>query len=172
MGESFEIRKAELGDLQEIIRIWANGSQDALGKPIGDGNINYEDFFRQKVQSQDGIFQIWVAVDSDKSILGWQSLSPMTNNPAVRNYIAESSTYVCPKRRKEGVGKALVEYGLKHSKNTDLRYVMAFVRKGNEGVLKIADETGCQPIGTIPASPKSEVNDELIFITHVVPAIE
>ena len=169
MYEDFAIVQAELTHVPEIIRIWSDGAQDALGKFVEDGERNYEDFFHQKVQNQDIIFQIWVAVSSDKSVLGWQSLSPITNNPVVRNLMAESSTYICLNRRKKGIGKALVEHAMKHAKNTSLQYVVAFVNQNNKIVLDTAIQIGWQCIGTFPASPKAELPIGINFIVYVVP---
>ena len=169
MSESFSIRKATSDDVVEITRIWKDGATLSLGTSIKEQD--YEKFFESKVNAQNNTFQVWVAVNVEGEILGWQGLLPIRNNPAILFLFAESSTYISPQNKAKGLGKALVEYALDHAKKTDLQYISAFVAESNTYSLRIADALGWHRIGLVPASPKSDSSVNLIFIVYCVPAL-
>ena len=163
--ETYYIRQATLEDCAEVTRIWLAGqqSQGITGK--GDCS----EMFRHKIEKQDDVFQVWVAEDEHECILGWQSLSPIINNPFLKHLMAESSTYICPNHRVKGVGRQLLVNALRHAEETPLKYVVAFVVAHNVGILRIIDGVGFKRIGLLPTDYKSPDSPEWMFIAYEVP---
>lgn len=168
MRDFFCIRQANLKDVPAITRIWLEGAKEAFGLHRDDQN--YEDFFYEKVKHQNDVFQIWVAVDAG-DIIGWQSLSPLTNNPIAHRLFAESSTYVSLNNRHRGVGRKLVEHALKFAQETCLLYVTAFVSNDNEKILEIVKQTGWTTVGGLPPSQKASPPLQISFIAYSVPPL-
>jgi L-amino acid N-acyltransferase YncA len=162
----YHIRQANLNDCAEIERIWRAG-QNCLRIPLSD--TYWADIFRRRVETQDDVFQVWVAEDDAGDLLGWQSLSPTMNHPVLRNLIAESSTYICPNQQAKGVGRGLLSYALRHAQNTPLKYVVAFIFTDNVGALRIIDSLGFKRVGDLPNTYNIKDNHEWMFIAYEVP---
>jgi L-amino acid N-acyltransferase YncA len=77
-------------------------------------------FFAERVDRQNEIFGIWVALFED-TIVGWQGLQPCRNNPMEALKVAESSTYVSPTSRARGVGRALLVFAQEHAARVQLK---------------------------------------------------
>lgn len=164
-GFSYNIRQATRDDCAEIDRIWRVG-QETLGVPLDTYSSSV---FDNRVEKQDRVFQVWVAEDDAGTILGWQSLSPIMSHPVLRHVMAESSTYICPDRRASGVGRALLSHALRHSQDTPLKYVVAFLFADNIGALRITDSLGFKRVGDFPNAYKIKDNHKWMFIAYEVP---
>jgi L-amino acid N-acyltransferase YncA len=104
---------------------------------IPDDARDYRESFAEKIASQTTEFKIWVAESVQSSILGWQSLLPTQNNPAIRPFVAESSTYVAVDNEYKGVGTAIMRHALKQAERSRLQRVVGFVLASNLPMLRL-----------------------------------
>ena len=162
----YRIRQARADDAEDMARIWVSG-QELMGIPVKQAD--YAAVFRDKVDHQDDIFQVWCAEFPDGRVIGWQSISPYINHPYLKPYFGESSTYVCASTRARGLGRALLVYALEHAAQTPIRYVTANVLANNDRIMKICDELGFVRVGFFPPPIKEAVIPELLFIVYPVP---
>lgn len=164
-----KVRTANQADVDAIVNIWKTGIKEAIGIPSDIDDEKVYEYFYKKIQEQSVPFNVWVAVhDTDDSILGWQSLSPIINSPAVHDLWAESSTYVREDTQKHGVAEALVRYAIEEARNSLLEYVVALVPIPNYHVIKLAERIGFLDLGTIQKSRKSESSQGYHFLYCVV----
>lgn len=150
-----QIRLAADNDLESIYSIWLDGISNSFEYNEFD-NDNPKEKFTSNFNERQGIFNFWIAVDTENNILGWQSLIKMSNNPFRQNAHAESSTYISKSNRFKGVGKALLEFVMIEAEKSELEYVFGFVAVENEAANKITHETGWLHIGRIPPSKKGK----------------
>ena len=170
--QKFTIREASVDDLKDIYFYWKEGVEQALAmeldpvqKAIED---HYKEEFRQKFDEVDGVFRIWVA-EQDEKVIGWQYLMPYDNNPALRNYTAEISTYVAPDYRECGVGTALLQHGADHAKQTPLQYIVGHISEENEAIPGIAERVGFKKCGEFPPPLKDPKHSASHIYIYVVP---
>jgi len=164
---NFTIRIAVDNDIESIYQIWLEG----VGNSFDTNSFNEIEVsqkFKDNFQKRKGIFNFWVAVDTNDKILGWQSLIKTSNNPFRENIYAESSTYIAKDNRYKGVGKALLEFVMKEAEKSDLEYVIGFVSVENEAAKKITEETGWLIVGKIPPSKKGENKKIKSFLVRPV----
>lgn len=152
-GSNISIRLAIDKDFERIYQIWLEGVDNSFDtKQFSEKELK-EKFF-DNFQSRKGIFNFWVAIDSQNNILGWQSLIKVSNNPFRQNSFAESSTYISKNTRFKGIGKQLLDYVMKAAENSSLEYVIGFIALQNEAAKKITQETGWIEVGLMPSSKK------------------
>ena len=163
-NHQIQIRLATNNDFETIYSIWIEGIQHSFKSSDAKLPVLKEKF-ADNFQQRHGIFNFWVAVDTEKNICGWQSLIKASNNPFRHNTHAESSTYVSRKHRDKGVGKSLLDYVMMEAEKSHLEYVIAFIANTNEAIKRVVKETGWIEVGSVPASKK---NKEAILKTFIV----
>ena len=147
------IRLANDNDFEQIFEIWLSGIQNSFDTTDIEHNLLKEKFKRNFSQRQ-GIFNYWVAIIDDK-IIGWQSLSKMTNNPLKDNIYAEYRLYVHKSNRKSSLGRFLVNHIFLEAKKSKLEFLVAYISYSNEAIRQLSLKTGWHEIGIIPQSLKS-----------------
>lgn len=167
MVKDYVIRQATNTDAPEVARIWAEGSAASLGFQVA--SEHYERYFAEKIASQTDEFKLWLAESPNGSVLGWQSLFPTRNNPAISDFTAESSTYVSVHNTAKGVGRSVMLHALKYAEQTRLQWVIGWVLKSNIPMLKVCDSLGWQRIGAVSKAHKPPVGDDLIFLVYTIP---
>ena len=167
--DDITIRQAETCDVDQVTKIWADNSALALGFAPNDG-CDYQEYFAQKIANQTAAFKIWVAESTEGSILGWQSLLPTRNNPAILNLTAESSTYVALDHRYKGVGTAVMRHALRQAERSRLQWVIGFTLASNLPMLKVAHSLGWKEVGRVPTALKPPISDDLLVLMYQVPA--
>lgn len=158
------IRLANENDLEPIFSIWIEGINNSFDK----NNFNIttlKEKFRSNFYQRNGIFNFWVAIDSENKIWGWQSLIKASNNPFRENTFAESSTYISKQNRFKGIGKLLLEFVINEAEKSQLEYIIGFVAIENEAAKKITQETGWIEVGKIPNSKRnnSEIKKSILI---------
>ena len=166
-NETIQIRLATENDFETIFSIWLDGINNSFEYNEVDED-NLKEKFTSNFNQRQGIFNFWVAMDTENNILGWQSLIKTSNNPFRQNTYAESSTYISKSNRFKGVGKMLLDYVMKEAEMSSLEYVIGFVSITNEAARKITKETGWIEVGQIPASKKRNNTFEKTFLVRPV----
>ncbi len=151
---STKIRQACLSDLDAMVNVWKAGSHQALGTELPK-NIDYRLFFRQKIESQNECFKIWIEETPEGELMGWQSILPFRNNPAVLHLMAESSTYISPVYHGKGVARRLLSHAVSEARKTSLRWVIGFCSADNTAVLSLATSLGFEVGLSLAADPHS-----------------
>jgi len=160
------IRIAEDSDFEDIYAIWRQGLESSFDITLLDDTVIEK--FHSNFLQREGIFNFWVAQDSSKDILGWQSLIRASNNPFRKNIWAESSTYLNKKFRNNGLGEQLLSHVIKEAESSSLQYIIGFVTKSNEAAIQLVNRTGWTEIGEIPQRKNSKNQyPKLIFIRPV-----
>lgn len=163
------IRQADLTDLSEIARIWRTGQPISTGIKV-PSQKQAELWLKDRLEKQDDNFQVWVAVsDSEQKIIGWQSLCPFTQQPLINQFWAESSTYIDVNNRYRGIGHALLQHALNHSKSTSLEYVFGFISPNETVTVKLIESVGFQRLSLLPKSTKHISDHHFELICYVVP---
>ncbi len=152
---SWSIRRANEADADMLAEIWLAGTPHAGGNDQEDPGISMAEakaFMLGRIRLPGPEFGVWVGVaDDDETILGWQSLRPLSDHPLVRYCSAESSTYVNEGVAPRGVGPRLVEHVVLGATRTRLEHIVAFIHPDNAGVLKVAAKVGFVRVGPLPA---------------------
>lgn len=152
---NFTIRLAEDADFDRIYEIWTEGVENSFDVRQFD-EVDLKEKFRQNFNDRQGIFNFWIAVGPEDTILGWQSLIRVSNNPFRQHTMAESSTYVSKNNRFKNLGKILLDHVLQEAENSSLEYVIGFVALNNEAAKKITRETGWIELGAMPLSKSNK----------------
>jgi L-amino acid N-acyltransferase YncA len=166
LNENISIRIATDDDFEAILLIWLEGINNSFDISKSDKEKILEKF-RYNFNQRHGIFNFWVAVDSENKIWGWQSLIKTSNNPFRENTFAESSTYISRGNRFKGIGKLLLEFVINEAEKSKLEYIVGFVSLENNAAKKITQETGWIEVGKIPDSKKGN-NIQKSFIIRPV----
>ena len=161
------IRLATDDDFETIYLIWLDGIKNSFDDNLIDQHTLREKFSSNFNQRQ-GVFNFWVAVDTENKIWGWQSLVRCLNHPFKDNTYAESSTYLSIENRFKGLGKLLLEYVLKEAEKSSLEYVIGFVATNNVAAKKITKATGWIEVGIMPPSKSSKSNLTKAFLVRPV----
>ena len=143
-----EIRKAEQGDLQELLDIYnyevRNGvaTLDLAPKTLADWQRWFD---AHKTDSH----PLYVA-EEDHRIAGYVSLSSYREKEAYRS-TAELSVYIAPDCRGRGVATALMDFILQKARADDtLHNVVSVITSGNEASCRLHDKFGFRFCGSIP----------------------
>jgi len=140
------IRRAVLGDLDSIVQIWLQSSPSALS-PNADKNC--ADVYQQRIARHTGHnMGIWVAEHpASGRLLGFQSLLPFGQHPGIRDFHAESSTYVDAEYQRSGVGRALLTHTL--SLPTELHTIFGIIPNGQTHSHRLVSSLGFEKVSNI-----------------------
>jgi L-amino acid N-acyltransferase YncA len=150
----YQLRRAVRADIPEIIRIWKEGQGTALGVIPGDTDTGLQAFFEARIDNQTAVFQIWVADEGGRSLLGWQALSRTRNHPLLHDRVAESSTYVGSSSRGRRVGSALIAKACEHAQATGRCQIFGLVSVANESMCRILERAGWERVGDVRPPPR------------------
>ncbi len=136
-------RTADPGDAQYIANIWNQG--------IEDGNTTFEIKKRDAVWTtnwlvnRDRRYTVMVA-DNGKELLGWLSLNPFSQREAYR-LVADISIYIERKHRGNGIGSAILDYGIIEAKKNNFHKLVLTMIYGNEPARKLYTSRGFATAG-------------------------
>lgn len=167
MDEDILIRKAIPSDSNAMHQIWQAEMENAL--PGFDTERNFEQYFLNKIESQSDTFMVWIAEHMKrKEIMGWMALSPFINNPAIRNYFAEASSYVKKEWQGTRVGSALAAHAFSYAEeHSSLIAFFGIIHSGNAKAIALA-KARCMEIGTVPAfDTQPQIPELKIFACRV-----
>jgi L-amino acid N-acyltransferase YncA len=162
---AYTVRQARGGDASTIYQIWIEGIEASLGaRPKGD--LDYEAYFRSRLETQDEVFQFFVVENDGGEIVCWQSLSPFRSNPAVAGVMAELSAYASPRHMPGRPTMLGLEEVLRFADRSPLHYVVAFIQEQNSKALRLAEHVGLKQIGVFPRSPQAPHLPELAYLVY------
>lgn len=148
--QDITIRLSDDSDFDSIFNIWLEGIENSFDMgEFGEAEVRQK--FHANFRERQGIFNFWVAVDTENKVVGWQSLVKFSNNPFRQDTYAESSTYIARATRLKGLGRTLLSHALQEAEASTLEYIIAFIAQKNEAARKMARETGWLEVGEIPA---------------------
>jgi L-amino acid N-acyltransferase YncA len=158
------IRQAGSSDLAGVLRICEIHAEYWDGRlPSG---IQLNRFFERALQSQDDVFQFWVAENGHGSMVGWERLSAASADPANRRLTAEATT--CLGQQSSGLGRMLATHAIRHAARTPLQHVYARVPTRDTLMVRVLEAVGYQEVGLIPAAMKPPARPEQFEFVYVV----
>jgi len=104
------------------------------------------DWFNQHDGNQDPIY---VCEDESKQILGYLSLSPYRDRPALAR-TAEVSYYVDYGQHGMGIGSTLMQHALEDCARIGKKVLLAIVLEWNAPSIKLLEKFGFEKWGTLP----------------------
>lgn len=143
-----KIRKAEMGDLQELLDIY---NYEVLN---GVATLDLEP---KSLEEWRGWFDahnvdnhpLYVA-ESEGRVAGYVSLSSYREKEAYRSTV-ELSVYIGPDFRRQGIASALMEFILQEARADERTHnVVSVITSGNEASRRLHDKFGFTYCGTIP----------------------
>lgn len=172
-NQVFTIREAHIEDLDRIYFHWLGGVGHALAMeldPLLDAREErYKESFRNKFREVGCIFKIWVAVDEQGEVIGWEYLMPFENNPAVRHLTAEFSIYLSPAHRGQGIGTALLRMAIGHARHTPLQFIVGYVSAENSAMQAVCEKLGFVKAGEYPPPLKEPYYGRSYMYLYAVP---
>lgn len=143
------IRKAEVKDLEEIVRIYnttiASRMVTADLEPLGvDEKMAWWAVHQGQVNRP-----VWVLPDADGTLMAWMSVSDFYGRPAYSGS-AELSIYIDPDQRGKGLGKMLLQFLLDQAPSLELHSVMGFIFEHNVPSVRLFESCGFSVWGRLP----------------------
>ncbi len=89
-----------------------------------------------------------IVAETGGQVVGWASVSRWSDRSAY-NSTAETSLYVHPAFRKQGIGKQLMEVLVLEAKKAGLHSLIARITHGNEQSIYLHERMGFVPAGTL-----------------------
>jgi hypothetical protein len=123
-------------------------------------------FFERTLQSQDDIFQFWIAENGHGAMVGWEMLSAETADPANRRLSAHATT--CLGRQSSALGRMLATHAIRHAVRTPLQYVLARVPTRDTLMVGVLEAVGYHEVGLIPEAVKPPARPERLEFVYVV----
>jgi L-amino acid N-acyltransferase YncA len=162
---AYTVRQGRPEDSEAIYRIWSEGIETSLGRRPR-GGLDFEAYFRGRLEAQDEVFQYLVVENDDGEIVSWQSLSPFRSNPAVAGVMAELSAYASPKHMPGRPTLLGLTELMRLADGSPLHFVVAFIAESNSKALRMAEHVGLRRIGTFPRSPEAPELPELAYLVY------
>jgi phosphinothricin acetyltransferase len=94
----------------------------------------------------DAAHTLRVVADVDDRVIGWAALSPVSSRWAYRG-VAESSVYVHPEARGQGVGRTLMEELIARSERAGIWMLQTSIFPENEASLRLHRGLGFRVVG-------------------------
>jgi phosphinothricin acetyltransferase len=143
-----KIRVASLNDLPRIVEIYnqAVRSQNTTADTVPFSVEARLDWFNQHDANQ---YPVYVCEDESKQILGYLSLSPYRDRPALAR-TAEVSYYVDYGQHGKGIGSTLMQHVLEDCARIGKKVLLAIVLEWNTGSIKLLEKYGFEKWGTLP----------------------
>lgn len=158
------IRQGEVADLAGIVRLCETHAEYWDGLLPSAMRLNR--YFERALESQDDIFQFWVAENGYGAMVGWEMLCAATADPANRRLTAEAIT--CLGRQSSALGRMLATHAVRHAVRTPLQYLFARVPTRDTLMAGALEAAGYQEVGLIPEALKPPARPEQLEFVCVV----
>jgi L-amino acid N-acyltransferase YncA len=158
------IRQGGAADLGGVLRVCETHSEYWDGRLPSE--IHLSAYFERALQSQDEVFQFWVAENGHGSVVGWEMLSASSPDPASRRLTGEATT--CLGHQSASLGRTLATHAIRHATRTPLQYLFARVPTRDTLMVGVLESVGYQEVGVIPAADKAPARPEQIEFVYVV----
>jgi L-amino acid N-acyltransferase YncA len=158
------IRQGGLADLDGVLRVCETHAEYWDGRLPSE--IRLSTYFQRALQSQDDVFQFWVAENGQGKVMGWEMLSAAVVDPANRALTGESTT--CLGRQSASLARMLATHAIRHAARTPLQYLFARVPTRDTLMVGVLEAVGYQEVGLIPSATKAPARPERIEFVYVV----
>jgi L-amino acid N-acyltransferase len=144
----YSIRVAEVTDLPRLVEIYnqAIATHTVTGDTLPFSVRERRAWFDRH---DPDAYPIYICGDEQGKILGFLSLSPYRDRPAMRR-TAEISYYVDYAYHHQGIGSALLDSAISDCARIGCRVLLAIVLEWNEPSLKLLKKYGFQKWGYLP----------------------
>jgi len=146
MAEEFIIRKANLGDLEEILELHFGLSKRIYKKFDKSVNLNWtythgKKYFTEQIKKAGGFVEV---AESQGKIIGYVcgSLLPRPLDREKAVYAELESAMIDKKFRSAGIGSRLIKDFLKWSEDKNVKYVSIKASAKNESALQLYRNLG------------------------------
>lgn len=144
--DDIEIRPAREDDVQVINEIYNHAVRTSTAT-FDTEEKTYEERL-EWLRQHDEQHPAFVSVINGK-VVGWGSLSRYGPDRPGWRFTGESSIYVAPDCKGNGLGKLLTEYTVKKAKELGYRAIIAQVVEGNIASLKMLERHGYEQVGVL-----------------------
>jgi phosphinothricin acetyltransferase len=144
MSESLAVRRATIGDLEAIRRIYNEGIEDRVATLDREPKSLEE--IAQWWSTHDGRYAVFVAIDDEERVVGWASLNQFSQRCAHAN-IADLSVYVARRYRGKGIGYLLLTALVRQAKIDDFHKIVLHALDGNENGKRLYRKSGFSEVG-------------------------
>ncbi|MBD3341697.1 MAG: GNAT family N-acetyltransferase [Candidatus Lokiarchaeota archaeon] len=161
-SEEILIRKAEVSDSSEIVKIWQliceERMYDGVDHPF---TLEQEKDYISSLTERESIFVAIV----ENAIIGFQSLELWANYSKSFDHVATIGTFVLPEWREMGVGILLANYAMDFARENGFEKVIVYVRLSNKKAQKFYEKLGFVSRGTLLKQLKinGEYDDEMFM---------
>jgi L-amino acid N-acyltransferase YncA len=148
----YEIRLANDNDFEDIFRIYSQYFDNIFpAYDLVDKTKIYKEL-KEYFDERFGIFNYWV-MTKESEVIGWHSLSKISNNPIKMKWRAESSIYINQNHLKFGLGEILMNFVFDIAKkDKDLYLIIGWLPINNVANLKLTSKVGFKILGQISKS--------------------
>ena len=165
------IRQAFRADLPRIVEIY----NAAIPTRLATGDLepisveSRQGWFQEHLPNQ---YPIWVAETETGEVIGWLSFQLFYGRLAYRK-TAEVSLYICPNYQRRGLGKMLIEAGIKACANLEITTLVGFIFAHNLPSLYLFEKMGFQRWGYLPAVAQmdDQTRDLVIVGLQINPSV-
>ena len=158
------IRQGGVSDLAGVLRVCEAHAEYWDGRLPSE--IRLAKYFNRALQSQDEVFQFWVAENGHGATVGWEMLSAASSDPADRCLTGDATT--CLGQQSAGLGRMLATHAIRHAVRTPLQYVFARVPTRDTLMVGVLEAVGYQEVGLVPAATKPPAQPERLEFVYVV----
>ena len=135
----FKVRKANLNDLDQLVKFIAAEADEAEG--ISKSTANIRNGIKSGLENPD-IARYWVIEGTDGSLIGSVSVVKEWSDWNCAFYWWIQSMYIIPSHRGQGLMEALLET-VKHSaRNENALELRLYVHEGNKRAIKAYQKAG------------------------------
>lgn len=158
------IRQGSAPDLDGIVRVCETHAE------YWDGSLPSElrlsRYFERALQSQDDVFQFWVAENGQGQLVGWEMLSSVSTDPTDRQLNGQAMT--CLGHPSASLARTLATHAIRHATRTPLQFLFACVPTRDTLMIEVLESVGYEEVGIIPAAVKAPACPERIEFVYVV----
>ncbi len=158
------IRQGRAADLEGVLQVCETHSEYWDGRLPAEMRLS--EYFKRALESQDDVFQFWIAENGQGAVLGWEMLSAHSADPARRALTAEATT--CLGQQSGSLGRTLVTHAVRHAARTPLQYLFAQVPTRDVLMMSVLEAVGYQEVGIIPSAVKTPPQPERLEFVYVV----
>lgn len=152
MGESFNIRPAQLDDAPAILSIYNNGVLS--GRSTGHLKPVKLDLVLDWLDQASSTRPFWVAERSNQ-VVAWMGIESFYGLPAFQSSV-EVSVYVDPGYRRQGIARKCLDYLEKSAQSLGISHLIAFIYAHNQASIELFDAFAYQRWGVMPCVAELE----------------
>jgi ribosomal protein S18 acetylase RimI-like enzyme len=132
------IRRAKESDSAELVALQRQIYREERWF-VGDGAPSATNM-AHRIRSADPRMSVWLLATGGVQLWGWLELHRLP--PERLRHVASLTLAVAPDRRRQGVGRSLLESGYRWARDAGVRKISLNVRAGNEAAIRLYQAQG------------------------------